>query len=75
MQATYSKENILSASFNGQLGDVIDFVRQGQSVMRRDRSGATPLHLAAMSGHLEICRLLVSKKADINSTDYAGNTP
>ena len=36
--------------------------------------GTTPLHMAAMNGHLEVCKLVRYVK-DKNPRDYAGNTP
>ena len=36
---------------------------------------STPLHEAAYSGHLEICRLLLHGAENKNPADYIGNTP
>ena len=33
----------------------------------RDESGFTPLHYACRAGKLDICKLLVSKGADVNA--------
>jgi hypothetical protein len=38
-------------------------------------SNRTPLHLSAESGHVEMCRLLVSLKADINATNLRYQGP
>ena len=35
----------------------------------------TPLHEAAYSGHLEICKLLLDGAENKNPADYIGNTP
>ena len=35
----------------------------------------TPLHEAAYSGHLEICKLLLDGTENKNPADYIGNTP
>jgi ankyrin repeat protein len=42
------------------------FTRQGPAMPSRDSggAGATPLHLSAIHGHLEICRLLLQCNAD-----------
>lgn len=43
---------------------------------QRDKSGATPLHYAALDGQHEIARLLIERGADINSPDGEfGATP
>ena len=36
---------------------------------------STPLHEAAYSGHLEICKLLLDGTENKNPADYIGNTP
>ncbi|XP_039593324.1 transient receptor potential cation channel, subfamily N, member 1 isoform X2 [Polypterus senegalus] len=35
----------------------------------------TPLHVAALSGQLDVCSTLLNIKADINATDIHGQTP
>ncbi|XP_041105107.1 transient receptor potential cation channel, subfamily N, member 1 isoform X2 [Polyodon spathula] len=35
----------------------------------------TPLHLAALSGQLDVCCSLLNMKADVNATDIHGQTP
>ena len=34
----------------------------------KTRMGATPLHLAAQSGHIDMCSLLTVKDANVNET-------
>ena len=41
----------------------------------RDRNGRTPLHIAALYGNLRIAGLLLSRGANPNIKDDAGNTP
>jgi len=36
---------------------------------RAPQNGSTPLHCAAVGGHLEVVELLVAKKADTNAPD------
>ncbi|CAF1118579.1 unnamed protein product [Rotaria sordida] len=40
-----------------------------------DQTGWSPLHLAAGHNYLDIVKLLLQYKADINIKDYYGNTP
>ena len=71
------------------LASLIEAVQQGDSdrvatlldanaalARERDKTGATPLHYAALAGQHEIARLLIERGADINSTDDEfGATP
>lgn len=41
----------------------------------QDWQGFSALHLAAMHGHVEICRILLQNKANNRLTDSDGNTP
>ncbi len=47
----------------------------GAEVNTADRSGKTPLHLAAERNFTEILNLLVFADAEINAVDNRGNTP
>ena len=40
-----------------------------------DNSGNTLLHIAASRGHLEVARMLLELKFDINSLNHDGSTP
>lgn len=46
----------------------------GQDVDAVAAKGMTALMIAAMRGHLEVVKLLISKGADVNAKDDAGNT-
>lgn len=35
----------------------------------------TPLQIASMHGFVECCSVLIEAKADVNKSDYKGNTP
>ncbi len=41
----------------------------------RDRSDGTPLHYAAMEGHVEVAKALLDRGADPNARDFLGFTP
>jgi ankyrin repeat protein len=43
--------------------------------MAVDAGGSTPLHLAAMTGHLGVCQLLLRYGARINAGNAQGDTP
>lgn len=47
----------------------------GISHVRRDGYGETPLTLAAQKGYLEIVKVLIAAKADVNKTNKNGLTP
>lgn len=71
------------------LNELIEAVQQGDAdrvatlldandalAHQRDKTGATPLHYAALGGQREIARLLIERGADINSPDGEhGATP
>lgn len=40
-------------------------------VDRQDKNGVTPLHWAAVNGHLDCCRLLVASGASVNMVSFA----
>ena len=45
------------------------FMRQGKFIRLLSFSQRTPLHNAAIFGHLEVARLLVESKADVGTMD------
>ena len=65
---------ILSASLNGQLNIVQDFINSGIDCDLIDEHGNTPLSYSAISGHLEIVQYLVEKGANINLQNTDGIT-
>jgi len=40
----------------------------------RDQQGATPLHVAAVHGHLKATAILIEHEADTSARDYFGQT-
>jgi ankyrin repeat protein len=50
------------------VADCVEFLlKAGCSVDSSDNDGATSLHFAAARNHVEVCSLLISAKADVNS--------
>ena len=41
----------------------------------QDKYGDTPLHLCALKGNENLCRLLLEHNADVNGQDKHGYTP
>ena len=50
-------------------------LREGADVTARDGNGNSPLHLAALHGHLDRVRALLDRGADANATNIASATP
>ncbi|KAJ6247862.1 cyclin-dependent kinase inhibitor 2c [Anaeramoeba flamelloides] len=50
-------------------------IKYGINKNAQTRTGLTPIHLAAINGHLHILRILVEKKANIRKRDFLGSTP
>jgi ankyrin repeat protein len=69
------------ASQNSRSGDadIVQLVRllldNGADLHTRDNSGNIPLHFAASKGHLEVTRILLELKADVDSLNSEGLTP
>jgi ankyrin repeat protein/L-ascorbate metabolism protein UlaG (beta-lactamase superfamily) len=61
-------------------GDLVNVKRMIENIpelihQKDKESGATPLHVAAASGHLEIARFLLSKGASADAKNNRGETP
>jgi ankyrin repeat protein len=69
------------ASQNSRSGDpdIAQLVRllldNGADIHARDNSGNHPLHFAASRGHLEVARVLLELKADVDPLNCEGLTP
>lgn len=68
-------KKLLSAAVTGDNNSVDECVSHGAQINCRDKSGWTPLHMAACRGHAETINLLISKGAVIDSKDNRGWTP
>ena len=77
--ATVNKQN--TAGGNSALHVVGDLacakflVSCGADIALQNTAGNTPLHRAAVSGHVEILEYLISLGADANLPNFSGNTP
>lgn len=56
-------------------GIVRFLLQRGANVNLADRSGRTPLHLAASKGYLDLILTLLDKGADVEARDGLGRTP
>ena len=69
------KETIHSLAEKGQTQKIRDFLKKDESLIRaRDKFENTPLHYAAQQGNMELSRILISKKADVNAQNMKGMT-
>ncbi|XP_071148590.1 fibronectin type 3 and ankyrin repeat domains protein 1-like [Mytilus edulis] len=66
-------EQLRNAAYNGRLGDLKRCIQQGADLEYRDSVGATPLVWAAVKGHLEIVRYLVTVGCDKEVRDTKSN--
>lgn len=61
---------------NGDLEKVRALIQNDPDlVFSKDDKGYTPLHWAAKNGHMDVARLLLAKKAEINAKTNIGWTP
>ena len=66
---------LADAAFIGDAAEVGRLLRVGTPADSRDWNGSTPLILASAAGHLDIVKMLVESKADVNARADWGDTP
>eukprot|EP00873_Tetraselmis_striata_P007210 jgi/Tetstr1/427474/TSEL_001772.t1 len=75
-EAKKRNELLLVACSQGLLADAEQLIAMGASPSAaKDKQGAAALHFAAGGGHLPLCRLLISKGAEVECEDGTGRTP
>jgi len=57
------------AVFAGDIDKVRSFIESGVSVDAKDRTGFTPLHWAARTGHTNVAECLIANGANVNAGD------
>ena len=60
---------------NGSYELLMLFVEKGTNILSKTKTGMNCLHIAALNGHLNLCKTLINKhKFDLNMTDSQGLT-
>lgn len=65
---------LMSLCAHGRYDDVKSSLLNGSSATFRDYDRRTPLHVAAVEGHANVCALLIENGAEISAKDRWGNT-
>ena len=74
LTTTAFADPIHDAAKKGNLAGVQAELDKGVDV-NASGNGQSPLHLAAIMGHVEVTELLIASGADLEGTDKYGNTP
>ena len=64
-----SDEKLLESSASGDIDGVVAALAEGGRVTVRNHRGATPLFLAALVGHTDICGLLLAHGSNVNEVE------
>jgi ankyrin repeat protein len=64
-----------AAAYAGDARLVDKFLAKGASVEARDRSGRTPLFMAALGGREDAAKLLLDRGAEVGAAEDYGDTP
>ena len=76
MFKVFSKdEKILEAASDGDANKVERLISLGANINVRDRWGWTAMSMAAYGGHVEVARVLISHKAQLDNVDVGQETP
>jgi hypothetical protein len=67
-------EDFIQAAQNGEYDRVNEFIKMGARLNAANRSGETALQMAAFSGHIGICYLLIQNGANVNIPNRGGIT-
>ncbi|CAK9168760.1 unnamed protein product [Ilex paraguariensis] len=70
-----STMQLLFMACRGDVKGVQDLLDDGTDVNSIDLDGRTALHIAACEGHVDVAKLLLSRKANIDARDRWGSTP
>lgn len=69
-----STMQLLFMACKGDVNGVTDLLDEDVDVNSIDLDGRTALHIAACEGHVEVAKLLLSRKANIDARDRWGST-
>ncbi|KAA0185154.1 Cortactin-binding protein 2 [Fasciolopsis buskii] len=72
---SYKEEALCKAAAIGDLGLTARILHERVDQNCKDEVGRSPLHYAALNGHFEIIRLLLSNKATVDVADANNVTP
>jgi len=67
--------DIHEAAKKGSLKMIKAFLSKGEKVNAKDKHGLTPLYLAAVEVHKDVCEYLISQGADVNAGSEFGFFP
>jgi ankyrin repeat protein len=76
-EEVFEREKLHFAAQEGDVEGVKRLLKEGYQPNLFDELGNTPLHYAAMRGHLNVMNVLLAAGADVNAHDESviGNTP